>query len=98
MTGDCHVQFGERLAGKFRCPIHLDIRFEPPAVMDVKTGKNHNKEIHIESRGSLYEWLAGEIKIPDIAVSRATEYDDNRFKNAGIRLSYVTKAEELHGV
>ena len=98
MTGDCHVQFGERLAGKFRCPIHLDIRFEPPAVMDVKTGKNHNKEIHIESRGSLYEWLAGEIKIPDIAVSRATEYDDNRFKNAGIRLSYVTNAEELHGV
>ena len=24
MTGDCHVQFGERLAGKFRRPTHLD--------------------------------------------------------------------------
>ena len=24
MTGDCHVQFGERLAGKFRWPTHLD--------------------------------------------------------------------------
>ena len=25
MTGDCHVQFGERLAGKFRWPTHLDL-------------------------------------------------------------------------
>jgi hypothetical protein len=26
MTGDCHVRFGERLAGKFRRPTHLDLR------------------------------------------------------------------------
>ncbi|WP_245183353.1 hypothetical protein [Legionella israelensis] len=26
MTGDCHVQFGERLAGKFRWPTQLDFR------------------------------------------------------------------------
>lgn len=25
MTGDCHVQFGERPAGKFRWPTHLDV-------------------------------------------------------------------------
>jgi len=25
MTGDCHVRFGERLAGKFRWPTHLDL-------------------------------------------------------------------------
>ena len=25
MTGDCHVRFGERLAGRFRRPTHLDL-------------------------------------------------------------------------
>lgn len=28
----------------------IDIRFEPPAAMDVKRGKNHDKPDHIESR------------------------------------------------
>ena len=27
MTGDCHVQFGERLAGKFRWPTQLDLNY-----------------------------------------------------------------------
>lgn len=29
MTGDCHVQFGERLAGKFRRPTQLDLSYLP---------------------------------------------------------------------
>ena len=29
MTGDCHVQFGERLAGRFRWPTHLDLCYLP---------------------------------------------------------------------
>lgn len=73
----------------------IDIRFEPPAAMDVKTGKNHDKGIHVESRRKFYEWLAAEIEIPDVAASRATEYDDQQLRNGGIRLTYETKAEEL---
>lgn len=76
----------------------IDIRFEPPAEMDVKTGKNHDKEIHIESRRKYYDWLATEIKIPDVTASRATEYDDERLRNGGIGLTYETKTEELAGV
>lgn len=76
----------------------IDIRFEPPAAMEVKTGKNHDKDIHIESRRKFYDWLAAEIKIPDITASRATEYDDERFRNGGIRLTYETKTEALQGV
>ncbi len=76
----------------------IDIRFEPPAAMDVRTGKNHDKDIHIESRRKFYEWLAAEIDIPDVAASRATEYDDEQLRNGGIRLTYETKAEELFGV
>ncbi len=76
----------------------IDIRFEPPAAMDVKTGRNHDKDIHIESRGKFYDWLAAEIRIPDVTASRATEYDDERLRNGGIRLTYVTRTEELQGV
>jgi predicted nucleotidyltransferase component of viral defense system len=76
----------------------IDIRFEPPAEMDVKTGRNHDKEIHIESRRKFYDWLAKEIKIPDVTASRANEYDDERLRNAGITLTYETKTEELQGV
>ncbi len=76
----------------------IDIRFEPPAEMEVKTGKNHDKEIHIESRRKFYDWLAGEIDIADVTASRATEYDDERLRNGGIRLSYETKTAELKGV
>ncbi|MCA9801291.1 MAG: nucleotidyl transferase AbiEii/AbiGii toxin family protein [Cyanobacteria bacterium HKST-UBA02] len=76
----------------------IDIRFEPPAAMDVKTGKNHDKDIHIESRRKFYDWLTAEINVPDITASRATEYDDERLRNGGIRLTYETKTEELQGV
>lgn len=76
----------------------IDIRFEPPVKMDVKTGKNHDKDTHIQSRRYFYDWLAAEIKIPDVTASRATEYDDERCRNGGIRLNYETTTEELAGV
>lgn len=76
----------------------IDIRFAPPAKMDVKTGKNHDKDIHIASRKKFYDWLAKEIDIPDISASRANEHDDERMRNGGIRLVYKTKTSELEGV
>jgi hypothetical protein len=76
----------------------IDIRFEPPGEMDVKTGKNHDKAIHIESRRKFYDWLAETINIPDVNAARATEYDDDRLRNGGISLTYETKTEELRGL
>ncbi|MBU6455863.1 MAG: nucleotidyl transferase AbiEii/AbiGii toxin family protein [Cyanobacteria bacterium REEB67] len=76
----------------------IDIRFEPPAHLDVKIGKNHDKEIHIESRRNFYDWLTAEINIPNISAVRATEYDDARLRNGVIRLNYETRTEELKGV
>jgi len=76
----------------------IDIRFEPPVEMAVKTGKNHDKGIHIESRKTFYAWLAAEINIADVTATRATEYDDAHLRNAGIRLSYETQTAELQGV
>lgn len=76
----------------------IDIRFEPPSKIDVKIGKNQNEDIHIKSRRKFYDWLVAKISISGTSVSRATEYDDKRLRNGGIRLTYETRAEELQGV
>jgi hypothetical protein len=67
----------------------IDIRIEPPADQDVKTGCNHLKEAHIRSRKSFYDGLAKKIKINGITrVERDTDFDNKDFFSAGIRLHY----------
>jgi hypothetical protein len=44
----------------------IDIRIEPPKGSDVKTGKNHDKPAHIESRRAYYDDLARCLQIPGI--------------------------------
>jgi len=51
MTGDCHVRFGERLAGRFRRPTHLDFSCEP---------QGGNLEASLELLGRVAEWIQGE--------------------------------------
>jgi hypothetical protein len=53
----------------------------------VKTGRNHDKAAHVESRRSFYDWLATEVRIPGIvAAERDTNFDDGKLRSAGIRL------------
>lgn len=67
----------------------IDIHITPPADLDLKTGKNHNKPRHIQGRKDYYDTLAGEIAIEDIMVERDTAFDDRRnYRNGGIRLTY----------
>src|SRR6202045_3281631 len=44
----------------------IDIRIEPPKDQDVKTGRNHDKPVHIQSRRDFYECLAKSIRINGI--------------------------------
>jgi hypothetical protein len=77
----------------------IDIRIEPPAGMDIKTGRNQDKAAHIASRAFFYDWLARQIRIPGITqVERDTRYDDEKLRGAGIRLSYVSQTPGLAGV
>ena len=95
MTGDCHVRFGERLAGKFRWPTCLDIQIHPSDV-NVKTGKNQDKSSHIQSRRQFFDKTAAELSIPDLIFSRDSAFDDeNDMRNAGIRAEYVTLFKSL---
>ena len=77
----------------------IDIRIEPPADMDVKTGRNQDKPAHIVSRRAYYDELAARIRIPGIdSVERDTQFDDDKMRSAGIRLIYTPRASALSGV
>ena len=55
----------------------IDIRIEPPADMDVKTGHNQDKPAHIDSRRAYYDVLSKRIRIPGIdSVERDTFFYD----------------------
>jgi hypothetical protein len=77
----------------------IDIRIEPPAGMDVKTGRNQDKPAHIASRRAYYDLLAARIQIPGIhRVERDTQFDDTKMRSAGIRLNYTSRTIALVGV
>ncbi len=77
----------------------IDIRIEPPEDMNVKTGRNHDKPDHCESRKNFYDWLVSTIKIDGIYdVQRDTAFDDSKYRSGGIRLFYQKTGGNLEGV
>ncbi len=54
----------------------IDIHITPPAELELKTGKNHNKPQHIEARKNFYDSLAKGFSIVDIEASRDIAFDD----------------------
>jgi hypothetical protein len=78
----------------------IDIRIEPPPGMDVKTGKNQDKESHIKSRSDFYDWVASELKIIGIQdVVRDHTFDDTeKMRSGGVRLNYQSIMPSLSGL
>ncbi|TDM08010.1 MAG: hypothetical protein C4K60_00335 [Ideonella sp. MAG2] len=77
----------------------IDIRIEPPADLDVKVGRNHDKPAHVASRRAYYDELSRRIQIDGIhRVERDTQFDDDKLRSAGIRLLYTPRASALAGV
>jgi hypothetical protein len=77
----------------------IDIRIEPQADMDVKSGRNHDKPAHITSRQNFYDKLAEIIKIDGIvSVVRDYEFDDEKYRSGGIRLHYKSLVEQVDGL
>ncbi len=77
----------------------IDIRIEPPAGIDVKAGRNHDKPEHISSRRAYYDELARRICIPGVVgVERDALFDDEKMRSAGIRLFYSTRAIPIAGI
>lgn len=67
----------------------IDIRIEPPSELEVATGRNQNKDKHVESRRQFYEWLKNKIQIDGIVEAvRDHNFDDGLLRSGGIRLHY----------
>jgi hypothetical protein len=97
LKGGTSLSKGYRLIKRFSEDI--DIRFDPPPELDVKSGKNQDKLAHQKSRRRFFDWLAEKIVIPGlIAVERDTEFDEGKFRGGGIRLVYPVKTGNLPGM
>ena len=77
----------------------IDIHIEPPAIMNVATGKNQDKEKHIKSRLEYYNWLSANISIEGAtSVERDHVFDNEKMRSGGIRLHYPTERKPIKGV
>ena len=77
----------------------IDIRIEPPAGRDVKTGRNQDKPAHVRSRANFYDWLAETIRINGIEkVERDMAFDTRDMFSAGIRLFYKPSTKAMEGL
>lgn len=76
----------------------IDIRFEPLKDMVVKTGRNHNKPPHLESRKNFYDRLANILATNGIDgivdIKRDYSYDDKQYRSGGIKLCYNSNVEQ----
>lgn len=72
----------------------IDIRFDPPAGLNVKG----EKEAHIKARFDYFDGLAGRIEVPGVKVERVRDQDDKKAQNGGIGLKYRSCFEPMPGL
>lgn len=97
LKGGTSLSKGHKIINRFSEDI--DIRIEPPPELHVKTGRNHTKLRHIESRRKFYDWLAETIRINGIyKVERDTAFDNKQLFSGGIRLFYKSVTDSLEGL
>ncbi len=102
MKGGTSLSKGFKIIDRFSEDI--DLQIIPPAgqlKFQVYFGKNHNKDKHIESRKKYFDWIRDQLegKINGIEeVKRDTDFDDSKYKNAGIRLYYKSLFSPLSDI
>ncbi len=74
----------------------IDIQIHPTASLEVKSGKNHNKQSQIESRKFFFDDLANILTMPGLIFQRDHEFDDlAKMRSAGIRGTYQSHFPSL---
>lgn len=68
----------------------IDIQIHPTKDDNVKTGKNHDKPVHIESRRQFFDKINHNLKIAGLKFERDYNFDDitQKMRSAGIRGEY----------
>lgn len=77
----------------------IDIKILPPLGVDLRVGPNHDKPNQIKQRQNYFDELALKIKISGfVKTERDVGFDDEKMRNAGIRLLYDSPFDKLEGV
>jgi hypothetical protein len=96
LKGGTSLSKGHKIIHRFSEDI--DLKILPLKGMNVMNGKNHTKEAHIKSRSDFFDWIASEIKIDGFKATREHAFDDEKFRNAGINLSFKSVTESIAGI
>lgn len=74
----------------------IDIQIHPPTSLALRTGKNHDKESHIERRRAFFDDLSKQLAIQDLVFQRDHGFDDvSKMRSAGIRGTYLSHFPSL---
>lgn len=74
----------------------IDIQIYPSKSEEVKTGKNHDKPVHIESRRQFFEKVTHELNIAGLKFRRDTNFDDiEKMRSGGIRAEYSSLFSDI---
>ncbi len=77
----------------------IDILIQTDGIEDVPKGKNHTKAVQVEKRKKYFESIFKKITITGFSnVSRDTNFDDELFRNIGIRLHYPKLFGSIEGL
>lgn len=96
LKGGTSLSKGFKIINRFSEDI--DIKIKPDDGENIPVGKHQDKPSHISKREAFFETLAKKINIPDMQVKRDTDFDDPKFRNAGIRLKYKSHFNMLEGI
>ena len=88
LKGGTSLSKGYRIINRFSEDIDIHIVPDEKWRDVLRTGRNHDKDSHIEGRRNYYDYLAKTISIADIKVVRDADFDDEECRNGGIRLNY----------
>lgn len=97
LKGGTSLSKGYRIIERFSEDIDIKID-SSNAPFEVETNPKKAKKQHCQSRLKFYDWLATEIKIPDMTSVRDTAFDDKDYGSGGIRLHYDSKFETVTGL
>lgn len=95
LKGGTSLSKGYKIIDRFSEDI--DVKIIAPN-QEIPIGKNHDRKSQISKREKYFDGLSKEIKIPGMTVRRDKEFDDEKFRSAGIRLEYQTHFSVLNGV
>lgn len=76
----------------------IDVQIHPAPLLNLKTGKNHDNDKHIQRRREFFDGIADSLIISGLTFERDHEFDDKKMRGAGIRGLYNSHFQALEAL